>query len=140
MPDYRSLAEFRYHLRKFLHASEVRVLQDGLEPQQHQLLLAIKGLSVTGEDTSIAVLAQRLLLKHHSVVGLVDRLEEKGFVRRCRDEHDRRRVEVQLTDLGEATIAKLTAFHQRELNVLAPELIELLQSVIDTAQLEDTDD
>jgi DNA-binding MarR family transcriptional regulator len=128
--DFVALASFRFRIRQFLKVSEEAAHSASLESQQHQLLLALKALSVSGADTSIAVLAERMLLRHHSVVGLIDRLEEKGFVRRCRDDKDRRRVEILLTDQGEETIEKLTAFHQQELNELAPELIELLQQVV----------
>lgn len=128
--DFVALADFRYRIRRFLKMSEEAALAAGLEPQQHQLLLALKALTVSRADTSIASLAERMLLRHHSVVGLVDRLEEKGFVSRSRDESDRRRVEVHLTARGEETIERLTSFHQRELNELAPELIALLQQVV----------
>ena len=138
--DFVALANFRYTIRRFLKTSERAARSAGLEPQQHQLLLLLKALSVQGEDTSVVVLADRLLLKHHSVVGLIDRLEEKGFVSRCRDDRDRRRVEIQLTQLGEETIEQLSAFHQRELNVLAPELTGLLQSIVEGHAVEATTD
>ena len=138
--DFVALANFRYTIRRFLKTSERAARSAGLEPQQHQLLLALKALLIRGEDTSVAVLAERMLLKHHSVVGLIDRLEERGFVSRCRDDKDRRRVEIRLTQHGESTIEQLTAFHQRELNVLAPELIGVLQSVVDTASPEGSPD
>ena len=131
--DYTALANFRYIIRRFLKTSEGAARTAGLEPQQHQLLLILKALSLRSEDTSVMTLAERMLIKHHSVVGLIDRLEERGFVSRCRDDRDRRRVEVQLTEHGENTIEQLSAFHQRELNVLAPELITLLQSVVNRA-------
>ncbi|HEX5368343.1 MAG TPA: MarR family transcriptional regulator [Dehalococcoidia bacterium] len=138
--DFLALANFRYTIRRFLKMSEEAAQSAGLEPQQHQLLLALKARSVADEDTSIAVLAEGMLLKHHSVVGLIDRLEEKGFVSRCRDDKDRRRVEIQLTQLGDDTIEHLTAAHQRELNVLAPELIEVLQSIFDKVRPEGSTD
>ena len=131
--DFVALANFRYTIRRFLKTSERAARSAGLEPQQHQLLLVLKALSVQEQDTSVVVLAERMLLKHHSVVGLVDRLEEKGFVSRCRDDQDRRRVEIRLTEYGESTIEQLTAFHQRELYVLAPELTGLLQAVVERA-------
>src|SRR6266571_9280941 len=97
--DYQALAEFRYQIRRFMRFSEQMARSAGLEPQQHQLLLAIKGLP-EGRRAIIGELAERLQLQHHSVVELVDRLEERGFVQRNRDEGDQRRVLVRLTPAG----------------------------------------
>src|SRR5881409_2559150 len=88
--DYQALAEFRYQIRRFLRFSEQMARAAGIEPQQHQLLLAVKGLP-EGRRAIIGELADRLQLQHHSVVELVDRLEERGFVQRNRDEGDQRR-------------------------------------------------
>ena len=57
--DYRALAEFRHHIRRFLRFSEDAARAAGLEPQQHQLLLAIRGLP-QGTEPSIGELAERL--------------------------------------------------------------------------------
>ncbi|HEX5139587.1 MAG TPA: MarR family transcriptional regulator [Dehalococcoidia bacterium] len=129
MPDYRALAEFRYQLRRFLHVSEERVRAAGLEPQQQQLLLAVKGAP---PDTcmTIAWLAERMSLRHHSVVGLADRLEAKGFLRRNKDPLDHRRVLIELTPRGESVLEDLTKFHEDELQHLAPDLIEALRGVL----------
>ncbi len=97
--DYQALAEFRYQIRRFLRFSEQMARAAGIEPQQHQLLLAVKGLP-EGRRAIIGELAERLQLQHHSVVELVDRLEERGFVQRNRDEGDQRRVLVRLTPAG----------------------------------------
>lgn len=98
--DYRSLAEVRYQIRRFLHFSEQAARATGIEPQQHQLLLAVRGL----DQPSISVLAERLQIQHHSAVELVDRLAERGLVLRSRAPSDRRQVLVQLTPRGEAEL------------------------------------
>ena len=129
MPDYQALAEFRYQLRRFLHFSEVRALEAGLEPQQHQLLLAVKGLP-QGEAPTIVRLAERLRLRHHSVVGLVDRLEARSLVKRRRDTEDHRCVFIDLTTEGEVLLAQLSQFHEEELREMAPALIASLGATI----------
>ena len=89
--DYQAIAEFRFEIRRFLHSSERIARAAGLEPQQHQALLAIKGLPAHRAAT-VGVLAERLLLQHHSAVELVNRLETKGLLRRARGANDRRSV------------------------------------------------
>src|SRR5690348_11383007 len=94
--DFQALAEFRYQLRRFVRFSEAAAREAGIEPQQHQLLLAVKGIP-DGEVPRIAYLADRLQIQHHSAVELLDRMERKGLVARIRGENDRREVLVQLT-------------------------------------------
>lgn len=108
--DYAALAEFRYQLRLFLRFSEEAARRAGLEPQQHQLLLAAKGAP---EDVRVTVgyLSERLQLRQNSTVELVDRLEKKGLVRRRRDAEDRRRVIVEVTAKGERVLARLSLHH-----------------------------
>ena len=101
--EYQTLAEFRYQLRRFLRFSEQAARAAGLEPQQHQLLLALKGLP-EGSKATIGVLAERLQIAHHSTVELIDRLVERGYIQRCRDETDQRRVLVSLTPQGEEVL------------------------------------
>src|SRR5512144_271494 len=79
--DYQALAEFRYQLRSFLAFSEQAARAVGLEPQHHQLLLALKGLSGQGKVT-IGKLAERLKIQHHSTVELVNRMSERHLIRR----------------------------------------------------------
>jgi DNA-binding MarR family transcriptional regulator len=124
-PDYRLLAEFRYGLRQFLAFSEEAALKAGLAPQQHQALLAIKGFAGR-DDPTIGQLAERLLIRHHSAVGLVDRLVDGGFLRRNAGEEDRRRVSLSLTPKGEAVLAKLSSAHRAELRRMTPLLKPLL--------------
>src|SRR5205809_3535225 len=111
LSDYRALAEFRYQIRRFLHFSEQMARRAGLESQQHQVLLALKGLPQE-KQASISYLAERLQLQHHSTVELVDRLVERGFVQRRRDETDLRRVLVDLTPRGEEILRELSVHHR----------------------------
>jgi DNA-binding MarR family transcriptional regulator len=97
-PPIPHLADFRYALRRFLHFSEQAATNVGLTPQQHQLLLQIAGAS---EAPTIAFLAERLALRHHSVVELIDRCEEAGLILRRRAAHDRRLITLDLTYASE---------------------------------------
>ena len=119
--DYHILAEFRLLLRRFLVFSEDAARAAGLAPQQHQALLAIKGFT-GGPAPTIGDLAQQLVIKHHSAVGLVDRLVKAGYLERCQDPGDRRRVTLALTALGEKLLAGLTSAHREELRMLTPSL------------------
>jgi DNA-binding MarR family transcriptional regulator len=119
--DYHILAEFRHLLRQFLVFSEDAARQAGLAPQQHQALLAIKGFADGGAPT-IGDLARQLVIKHHSAVGLVDRLVKAGYLRRRQDMNDRRRVTLALTVSGERLLADLTSAHRDELRMLTPSL------------------
>ncbi|HYK40772.1 MAG TPA: MarR family transcriptional regulator [Thermoanaerobaculia bacterium] len=107
--DFRSLAEWRYALRRFLAASEEITRSAGVSPTQYQLLLFIRG--DPGRAPSIADLAERLQIRHQSAVGLVDRCEAAGLVRRRRDETNRRRVFVTMTRRGASLLEKLAAEH-----------------------------
>ncbi len=125
--DYQVLAEFRYQIRRFLRFSEQAARRAGLEPAQHQLLLAVKAHA--GQPT-VGELAERMQLRHHSVVGLIDRLAEGGLVRRNRAEGDRRRVSVRLTPKGEAVLRKLSVEHRAELASAGSALSAALQPIL----------
>lgn len=127
--DYRALAEFRHLIRQFLASSEEMAQAKGLTPQQHQLMLAIEGRA-EAEVPTIGYLAERLLIKHHSAVGLVDRLAAQGLVERTHSSSDRRQVLVRLTDQGAEVLANLSASHRQELRSLAPRLVDALGSVV----------
>lgn len=128
--DYASLAEFRYQIRRFLHFSEQAARAARIEPQQHQLLLAIKGVVESGEEPSIGILAERLQLQHHSTGELVERLAERALVSRSRAPTDRRQVLIHLTPGGEAELEKLTACHLAELRTNGPALVAALEAAI----------
>ncbi|HVL23802.1 MAG TPA: MarR family transcriptional regulator [Thermomicrobiales bacterium] len=125
---YQALAEFRYQVRRFQRFSDEAARAADLEPQQHQILLAIKGSDA--ESMTIGELAERLQIQHHSAVELVARAASRGLVTRERGEADRRQVFVGLTPAGEAALRELSSTHHRELLSAAPELIRVLQRVI----------
>ena len=124
----RSLADFRFELRTFLCFSEQAASKNGLQPQQHQLLLQVAGAPHNATVT-IAYAAARLGLKHNSVVELVDRSEGEGLLERVADATDKRRILLRVTRKGENILNKLTSEHARELNVMAPGLIAALEQV-----------
>lgn len=123
--EYESLAAFRYALRKFLRFSEEAARSRGLEPQQHQALLAIKGFPDRAYVT-MGELAERLQIRHHSAVGLVNRLVDLDLVAREVAMTDRRQVYISLTSHGEALLEQLSLVHKTELQRLGPELQALL--------------
>jgi DNA-binding MarR family transcriptional regulator len=124
--EYQQLADFRYALRLFLDFSAKAARAAGLTPQQHQALLAIKGLSVAGQAT-IAQLAERLVCRHHSAVELVDRLVDADLVRRNVDPSDRRKVDLSLTAKAQRSLDRLSAAHLNELQYLRPSLERMLR-------------
>jgi DNA-binding MarR family transcriptional regulator len=126
--DYERLAEFRYVLRHFLIFSENAALTAGLSAQQHQTLLAIKAVAGKRPVTA-GMLAERLGIRHHSAVGLIDRLEEKALVKRQRNTEDRRQVLILLTAKAERLLEQLSTAHQRELKRVAPLLRGLLNQL-----------
>ena len=125
----RALSAFRYEIRKFLHFSETAAREEGLEPQQHQLMLAILGIEEPAGPT-IRMLADYLLIQHHSAVGLIDRLAERGCVERIRDTEDRREVRIRLTAEGVRKLQRLAGIHREELRQSAPALVAALQAVL----------
>jgi DNA-binding MarR family transcriptional regulator len=127
--DYESLAEFRYRIRKFLSFSEQAARAAGLEPQQHQLLLALKGLP-TGVRPRIGEVAERLQIRHHSAVELVNRLAAGGYIRRRTSGFDRREVLIALTPKGEKVLRELSLHHRQELRAAGPDLLAALKRVI----------
>jgi len=123
--DYQRLSEFRYLIRRFLEFSQVQANDAGLTPRQHQALLAIKGFPGGGPVT-VGDLAERLRIRHHSAVELVDRLSEAGLVIRDQDKDDQRRVLLRLTEHAEDRLAELSAAHLDELARIEPMLQRLL--------------
>ncbi len=128
--DYAALARFRLVLRRFLPFSERLSHASGLEPQQHQLLLALRGFASPDPAPTIGDVASWLLIQHHSAVELVDRAAARGLVRRHPDPEDRRRVLVELTPEGEAVLVQLSLQHREELESSAPALLDALDAVL----------
>lgn len=124
----RLLAEFRYTLREFLHFSEEAATRVGLRPQQHQLLLQVAG-APQSEAVTIAYIAERLRLRHHSVAELVTRSEREGLLVRTVDTVDRRRAVLRVTQKGKLALGRLAGDHARELKEMAPRLAKALKRV-----------
>jgi DNA-binding MarR family transcriptional regulator len=127
--EFRALAEFRYRIRIYLNGSEEAARNAGLEPQQYMLMLALRGLPV-GREPSIRELADRMQLRHHTVVELVDRLERRQLLRRERSRSDRRQVILHLTPRGEKILTRLARQRISELRTAAPALVRALTAVI----------
>jgi DNA-binding MarR family transcriptional regulator len=127
--EYQALAELRYQIRRFLTFSQQAARAAGIDPQQHQLLLAIRGLP-QGIKPSIRALAERLQIRHHSAVELIDRSVAHGLVQRQRDAIDRRQVTIHLTGKGEKLLAELSVHHRDELRTAGPELARVLRSIV----------
>lgn len=123
--DYRLLADFRSELRDFLHFSEDAAKAVGLHPQQHQAMLLICG-SPHREAMTVGELAQKLKIRHHTAVELVNRMEAEGLVEKATDPTDGRRVLLRLTPLSEHLLRQLSASHKAELARLGPALKEIL--------------
>ena len=112
--DFEALARFRFGIRHYLRFSEETVRRHGVTPQQYQLMLALKGFP--GRDWAVVrELAERLQLRHHSVVELINRAQAQGLVDRTPDPDDARAVRVVLTDLGEELLGRLSALHRDQL-------------------------
>jgi DNA-binding MarR family transcriptional regulator len=131
--DYRALADFRLQIRRFLHFSEEAARSEGLELQQHQFLLTVRALMGShggSHGPTVGEIAEHLLIRHHSAVGLADRLVEHGLVERVRGEGDRRQVRIRLTAHGKKTIARLSGIHREELLSSGPLLVESLGALL----------
>jgi DNA-binding MarR family transcriptional regulator len=130
LAEYRKLSELRFQMRRFMRFSEDAARSRKLEPQQHQTLLAIKG-APAGEDPTIAFLAKRMQLAHHTMVELVDRVVEKGLAQRKPSTTDRRSTLVQLTPEGAKVLAELSTITYEQLQTKFGEMLEALQGVVD---------
>ena len=133
LPDFKAMSELRYQIRRFLRFSETAARQAGIEPQQHQLLLAVRGLPEILKPT-IGVLAERMQLQHHSTVELVDRLADRGFLLRLRATDDRRQVLVKLTRDGDEFLKTLSLHHLQELQSAGPKFVKILQQLIESIE------
>jgi DNA-binding MarR family transcriptional regulator len=124
--EYETLAALRYSLRRFLRFSEEAARAAKIAPQQYQALLAIKGFP-EGGHIIIGELAARLQIRHHSAVGLVNRLVANGFINRHSDPGDRRVIHLLLTRRSESLLARLASAHKEQLRRSGPEIEDLLR-------------
>lgn len=128
--QYRALAELRHQIRQFLSEGDYSARAVGLEPQQYLVLLMIRGLP-EGQAATIRTLAERLTLKHHSAVELVDRLEANGYVRRTRARDDRRNVIVSMLPRGERMLEDVARERINELRSNGHELVRAIDRLLD---------
>jgi DNA-binding MarR family transcriptional regulator len=135
--DYRHLLELRTGLRRFLRWSEHQAKQAGVSPAQHQLLLAVRG-HADPRGPTVGDVADYLVLRHHSAVGLVDRAAAAGLVERGKDRENSSAVRLRLTDEGSRALDALSELHLMELAHLAPTMHGLWESFEQTASNETT--
>jgi DNA-binding MarR family transcriptional regulator len=128
--EYAALAELRFRIRLFLREGDTAARKAGLEPQQYLMLLAIRGLP-RGNEATIRVLADRVALKHHSAVELIDRLEMQGLARRTRSRDDRRRVLVTLLPRGEKLLEEVAAQRISELRATGAALVKAIGALLE---------
>jgi DNA-binding MarR family transcriptional regulator len=126
--DYALLAAFRFALRSFLHFSESAAKDSGLTAQHYQAMLVVRGCPAERRIT-INDLAQQLLIRHNSAVGLVDRLEKQGLIARESSPLDKRMVHLRLTAKGDRVLERLAGVHQEELTRIGPQLRQLVQQI-----------
>ena len=126
--NYEALAEFRFQLRRFLAFSETNARKNNLTSQQYQALLTIKGLSGPHQHMSVGELADFLLVKHHTAVGLINRMAKTGLLKRFRDGRDGRRIQVMLTRKGEQQLSNVAELNWQELRSRKLSLPKILKS------------
>ncbi len=131
--EYQALAEMRYRIRKFVGEGDAAARSAGLEPQQYLLLLALRGLP-EGVEATIRTLADRLALKHHSAVELIDRMEVHGYVRRSRSRDDRRRVLVSLLPRGEKLLEQVARDRISELRASGTALVDAISALLENGR------
>jgi DNA-binding MarR family transcriptional regulator len=127
--DYRALAELRYRIRHFIQEGDAAAQRSNLEPQQYLMLLAIRGLPQRAVAT-ISTLAERMALKHHSAVELIDRLEAHGLVRRSRSEGDKREVRVSLLPQGSKLLDRVASERISELKFSGAALANAITALV----------
>jgi DNA-binding MarR family transcriptional regulator len=124
--EYGALAAFRYSLRQFLRFSEEAARRAGITPQQYLALIAVRGFP--GRDrVTVSELAERLQIRHHSAVGLIDRMVSQGLMVRQPDDDDRRQVFVSLTPRGAELLEPLAAAHRDQLQRLSADMRTILE-------------
>jgi len=129
LAEFRALAEFRHQIRQFLNGGEQAARAAGLEPQQYLFMLAVRGLPA-GHTATIRELAERMQLRHHSTVEMVNRLERQQLLRRERSRADRRQVILHLTPRAEKILSRLARQRIEELRTAAPTLVRALTTAI----------
>ncbi|HKW75559.1 MAG TPA: MarR family winged helix-turn-helix transcriptional regulator [Terriglobales bacterium] len=127
--EYVALAEFRYQLRRYLRYMEEEARANGHHPQQYQLLLAIKGLP-KGKEPTVSALAERMQMNHNSMVGLINRCEKRGLIRRSQSNYDRRQVTLAITRQGDLVLRQQANASRNELGSISPILFDSLERLM----------
>ena len=127
--DYRALAALRYLLRQFLCEADSAAHRIGLEPQQFQLLLAVRGLP-EGFEPTVQTLAERLALRHNTTVELIDRMEQHRYVTRTRKKSDRRAALVSLLPEGERLLEQVARQRLTEVRAGGTALLNALNALL----------
>jgi DNA-binding MarR family transcriptional regulator len=128
--EYRALAELRYRIRHFIQEGDAAAQRSNLEPQQYLMLLAIRGLP-QGAIATIRTLAERMAVKHHSAVELIDRLESHGLVRRIRSHGDKREVRVSLLPRGSKLLERVARERLSELKASGVALADAITLLVE---------
>jgi len=124
--DYDALAAFRYAMRKFLRFSKDALAAARLTTEQYEALLAIKTRS-NSTGITVGELSERLQVKHHTAVSLLDKLVARRLVVRQRASKDRRQVHIKLMPRGSSVLARMAALHRREIRYRSSEMIQALR-------------
>ena len=124
--DYDALGAFRYAMRKFLRFSKDALAAAKVTTEQYEALLAVKTRS-NSEGITVGELSERLQVKHHTTVSLLDRLVARRLVVRRRASEDRRQVHIKLTSRGGSVLARMAALHRREIRHRSSEMIAALR-------------
>jgi DNA-binding MarR family transcriptional regulator len=127
--QYQTLSEFRHQLSAFLRRRRNAAEKVGLEAQQYEFLLALKGFPDRAQP-NIKQIAEQLLLQHHSAVELAGRLEKRGLLRRRRSPHDRRSVWLSVTKLGDKILEQVAQYSFSQLQHEAPALLRTLRRLL----------
>jgi DNA-binding MarR family transcriptional regulator len=128
--EYRALAELRYRIRHFIQEGDAAAQRSNLEPQQYLMLLAIRGLP-QGAVATIRTVAERMAIKHHSAVELIDRLESHGWVRRSRSAGDKREVRVSLRPQGRKLLDRVARERLSELKASGVALADAITALLE---------
>lgn len=131
--DYRALAELRFRIRQFICEGDAAAYEAGLEPQQYLMLLALRGLP-EGEEPTVRSLSERLMIKHHSTVELIDRMEKRGYVRRTRGIEDRREVRVSLLPKGQKQLDAVVRQRMVELRSTGKDLVRAIEAILQASK------
>jgi len=124
--DYDALGAFRYAMRKFLRFSKDALAAAKVTTEQYEALLAVKTRS-NSEGITVGELSERLQVKHHTAVSLLDKLVAHRLVVRRRASEDRRQVHINLTSRGDSVLARMAALHRREIRHRSSEMITALR-------------